>query len=57
MRLLDDAESITLAEAVKATAANRNTLKAKISELVDAGLLTRHGRGRGVHYTKGKHEN
>jgi Fic family protein len=57
MRLLDDAESITLAEAVKATAANRNTLKAKMSELVDAGLLTRHGRGRGVHYTKGKHEN
>jgi Fic family protein len=56
MRLLDDAESITLAEAVKATAANRNTLKAKMSELVDAGMLTRHGRGRGVYYTKGKRE-
>lgn len=57
MRLLDDRESITLAEAVKATAANRNTLKVKMSELVDAGMLTRHGRGRGVYYTKGKHEN
>ena len=53
MRLLDDAERITLAEVVKATSANRNTLKAKIAELVDSGLLTRHGRGRGVFYTRG----
>ena len=56
MRLLDDADSLTLAEAVKATAANRNTLKAKMSELVDAGMLTRHGRGRGVYYTKGQRD-
>jgi len=56
MRLLDDDERVTLAEAVKATGANRNTLKAKMAELVDAGLLTRHGRGRGVYYTKGKRE-
>ena len=52
MRLLDDAERVTLAEAVKATGANRNTLKSKMAELVDAGLLTRHGLGRGVYYTK-----
>ena len=52
MRLLDDGGSITLAQAVKATGANRNTLKSKISELVNAGMLTRHGRGRGVYYTR-----
>lgn len=56
LRLLDDADRITLAEVVKATGANRNTLKVKISELVDAGLLIRHGRGRGVFYTKGSAE-
>lgn len=52
MRLLDDAERVTLAEVVNATGANRNTLKAKISGLVEAGLLSRHGLGRGVYYTK-----
>ena len=52
MRLLDDLESITLAGVVKATGANRNTLKVKLAELVDEGLLARHGRGRGVFYTK-----
>jgi Fic family protein len=51
LRLLDVAERLTLAEAVHATGANRNTLKVKMSELVDAGLLARHGRGRGVYYT------
>lgn len=53
LRLLDEAERITLAEVVKATGANRNTLKVKMNELVDNGLLHRHGRGRGVFYTRG----
>ncbi len=52
LRLLDEAGQLTLADAVKATGASRNTLKAKIAELVAAGLLTRHGKGRGVYYTK-----
>lgn len=52
-RLLDDAGRITLAEVVQATGANRNTLKVKIAELVDSGLMVRHGRGRGVYYTRG----
>ena len=52
LRMLDDANRITLADAVKATGANRNTLKVKINELVNLGLLTRNGRGRGVFYTK-----
>jgi Fic family protein len=50
--MLDDANRITLADAVKATGANRNTLKVKINELVNLGLLIRNGRGRGVFYTK-----
>lgn len=53
MRLLDEEQSLTLAQAVTATGANRNTLKVKMSELVDSGLLSRHGKGRGVYYTKG----
>lgn len=52
LRLLDEAERLTLAQAVKATGANRNTLKVKIAELVKAGMLARHGRGRGVYYTR-----
>lgn len=56
LRLLDDADRITLAEVVKATGANRNTLKVKMTELVDSGLLHRHGRGRGVFYTRGNAE-
>jgi Fic family protein len=56
LRLLDDTGRITLAEVVKATGANRNTLKVKMTELVDSGLLHRHGRGRGVFYTRGNAE-
>lgn len=56
LRLLDDAERLTLAEVVKATGANRNTLKVKMNDLVTRGLLQRHGRGRGVFYTRGKVE-
>jgi DNA-binding transcriptional ArsR family regulator len=56
LRLLDATERITLAEVVKATGANRNTLKVKMSELVNNGLLHRHGRGRGVFYTRAKSE-
>lgn len=52
MRLMDEMEVLTLVEAVKATGANRNTLKAKIAEMVNAGMLSRHGKGRGVYYTK-----
>lgn len=52
LRLLEDTDRVTLAEAVKATGANRNTLKVKMAEMVDSGLLLRHGRGRGVYYTR-----
>ncbi len=52
LRLLDDTDRVTMAEVVAATGGNRNTLKVRMADLVDAGLLTRHGQGRGVFYTK-----
>lgn len=52
LALFDDEHELTLAGIVKSTGANRNTLKAKIAELVTDGLLVRHGQGRGVFYTR-----
>lgn len=41
---------VTVAEAKKATGANRNTIKDHIKALTKAGHLTRHGAGRGTWY-------
>ena len=41
---------ITIGEAVKLTAASRNTLKQHLRALVERGTLNQHGRGRGVWY-------
>ena len=41
---------VTVAEAVKLTRANRNTIKDHISALTRAGHLTKHGAGRGSWY-------
>jgi Fic family protein len=41
---------ITVAEAAKATGANRNTVKGHLKALTDRGHLARHGAGRGVWY-------
>lgn len=43
---------VSVASIVADTGASRNTVKATISRLVQAGLLVRHGSGRSVHYTK-----
>lgn len=48
--LLAERGSLTVAEAAAATAANRNTLKDKFSELVEADVAQLHGKGRGAHY-------
>lgn len=45
-------ETLTNAEAVTLTGANRSTLKAKFAELIAAGLVEAHGKGRGVFYSK-----
>lgn len=41
---------LTVAEAAKATGANRNTVKDHIGRLTRAGHLVRHGAGRGTWY-------
>lgn len=52
LRLLDESGRITLAEAMAATGGNRSTLKSKLADLIDEGLLVRFGKGRGVYYMK-----
>jgi predicted HTH transcriptional regulator len=41
---------VTIAEAVKATGASRNTIKDHVRALTDRQHLTRHGAGRGAWY-------
>ncbi|WP_296658495.1 DUF977 family protein [Paraburkholderia sp.] len=41
---------ITMAEAIKLTGSNRNTLKLHFRDLIDRGHLELHGSGRGVWY-------
>jgi Fic family protein len=44
---------VTIAEAVRATGASRNTIKDHMRNLATRGHLTRHGAGRGVWYAFG----
>lgn len=44
---------LSISELVEATGANRNTIKVRLRELVDAGRVQRHGRGRGTWYALG----
>lgn len=48
--LIHERGTLSVAESVKETRANRNTLKDKFSELVKAGVAELHGKGRGSHY-------
>ena len=48
--LLRQHGTLSVAEALEATGANRNTLKEKFGELVEAGVAELHGKGRGSHY-------
>jgi Fic family protein len=41
---------VTIGEAIKLTAASRNTLKQHFRTLVERGVLNQHGSGRGVWY-------
>ena len=45
---------VTVAEAVKATGANRNTIKDHLRKLTRMGHLRRHGAGRGAWYGLGQ---
>jgi Fic family protein len=48
--LLRQRGTLSVAEALEATGANRNTLKEKFGELVEAGVAELYGKGRGSHY-------
>jgi Fic family protein len=49
--LFESETKVTVASAVKATGANRNTVKASLQGLARRGLIVQQGRGRGAHYT------
>lgn len=45
---------ITIAEAVTLLAANRNTVKLLLRQLVQQGYLEQHGTGKGTWYSVGR---
>jgi len=49
--LLASPTRVTVASIVAATGTSRNTVKATLTRMLQAGLLARHGAGRAVHYT------
>ena len=49
--LLRQHQRLTIAEIVEHTGANRNTLKVRLRELVDAGRIDRHGKARATWYS------
>lgn len=48
--LFETRETLTNREAAALTGAPRSTLKAKFAELIAAGVVEAHGKGRGVFY-------
>jgi Fic family protein len=52
--LFESRETLTNSEAAAVLSASRSTLKSKFAELIAAGLIDAHGKGRGVFYTKSK---
>ena len=51
LKLLKENERITIAEIVKQTGANQNTLKVRLRELVNEGRVKRHGKARATWYS------
>jgi DNA-binding IclR family transcriptional regulator len=45
---------ITIADAVTLLAANRNTVKLHLRQLVQQGYLEQHGTGKGTWYSVGR---
>ncbi|MFC1499983.1 Fic family protein [Candidatus Zixiibacteriota bacterium] len=52
LSIVRDHGRVTVREAVALTGANRNTVKSHIQKLVQLGLLSAHGRGRGTWYER-----
>lgn len=51
LKLLQENERLTIAEIVKQTGANQNTLKVRLRELVIDGRIKRHGKARATWYS------
>jgi Fic family protein len=51
LALMSRGQRQTIGELVAATGANRNTLKVRLRELVEAGRIVRRGKGRGTWYS------
>ena len=49
---LQQRNTLTVAEALEALGANRNTVKVRFKELFAAGLVRLCGQGREAHYRK-----
>jgi len=51
LKLLKESERLTIAEIVKQTGANQNTLKVRLRELVSEGRVKRYGKARATWYS------
>jgi len=51
LKLLKENERLTIAEIVKQTGANQNTLKVRLRELVNDGRIKRYGKARATWYS------
>ena len=51
LKLLTENERLTIAEIVKQTGANQNTLKVRLRKLVNSGRIKRHGKARATWYS------
>ena len=51
LKLLKENDRLTIAEIVKQTGANQNTLKVRLRELVNEGRIKRHGKARATWYS------
>lgn len=51
LKLLKENERLTMAEIVRVTGANQNTLKVRLRELVNDGRIKRHGKARATWYS------
>ena len=51
LSLVADHHRLGIADLEKLTSANRSTIKKHLSDLTEASLLLRHGKGRATWYT------
>ena len=52
LKLFETNERLTLSKIEDLTGANRNTIKVRLRELVNAGRISKHGKARATWYLK-----